>query len=311
MMLFILVGVFLTVALAVWGVALLVSRRDPTLKRRVEELEFGLPGTVSASALGFPQESQAKGLRRLVHQVGKKVPASAENVGALRRDLMRAGYRDPSAAVFYVGIRILLAVGLPLLLLVTVVPGMPSLQAVVILGAAAGIGFILPSFMLGRLVRRRQTKVTDALPDTLDLLVVCVEAGLGLNQALMRVGTEMGAVEPVIGDEFNLVNLEMRAGKSRMESLKNLARRTGVEDIGSLVSMLVQTDKFGTSVATSLRVFSESMRTKRRQRAEEKAAKTTIKMVFPLALCVLPALFVVVLGPAALHIFDTLVKSKG
>jgi tight adherence protein C len=139
-------------------------------------------------------------------------------------------------------------------------------------------------------------------------MVVCVEAGLGLNQAFVRVGAEMLHAEPIITEELNLVNLEMRAGTPRTEALKNLSRRTGVEDLGSLVSMLIQTDKFGTSVAKSLRVFSDSLRTRRRQRAEEAAAKTTIKMIFPLALCILPALLVVVLGPAALHIYDVLIK---
>jgi tight adherence protein C len=229
-------------------------------------------------------------------------------MGELRKELVRAGYRDPSAPYFYLGLRILLAIGLPLLLMVTVVPVLSSGRSMLLLVAAAIIGYVAPSFVLGKLVQRRQTRIVDALPDTLDLMVVCVEAGLGLNQAFVRVGEEMLHAEPVITEELNLVNLEMRAGTPRTEALKNLARRTGVEDLGSLVAMLIQTDKFGTSVAKSLRVFSDSLRTRRRQRAEEAAAKTTIKMIFPLALCILPSLLVVVLGPAALHIWDVLIK---
>ncbi|MFN2433714.1 MAG: type II secretion system F family protein [Gemmatimonadota bacterium] len=305
----ILANVFLAVALAVAGAGLLLVRRDPAVRRRIHEL--ALAGAPAGAAVSLTQTGlQPSGLRRIVTRLGERVPVSADDAGDLRRQLMRAGFRDGSAPVFYVGLRLLAAISLPLLLLLTLIPGVETPRAILLLGGAAGLGWVVPSFVLGRLVRRRRTRIVDALPDTLDLLVVCVEAGLGLNQALMRVGREMEAVEPIVTDELGLVNLEMRAGKPRTEALKNLARRTGVEDIASLVSMLIQTDKFGTSVAHSLRVFADGMRTKRRQKAEEAAAKTTIKMVFPLALCILPALFVVVVGPAALHIFEELIQKS-
>jgi tight adherence protein C len=304
----ILADVFLSVALAVCGLALLLGRRNPVVRRRVDELALAGAGPAALPA-SLTHAGRAGGWSRLLAGLGSRVPASPEDVGEMRRQLMRAGYRDQSAPVLYVGLRVLLAANVPLLLLLTVIPGMETPRALTILIGAAAFGYVLPAFALGRMVRRRQTRISDALPDTLDLMVVCVEVGLGLNQALLRVGAEMASVEPVIADEFNLVNLEMRAGTSRVEALKNLARRTGVEDLGSLVSMLVQTDKFGTSVAKSLRVFSESLRTKRRQKAEEAAAKTTIKMVFPLAVCILPSLFVVVVGPAALKIFDQLIRT--
>ena len=145
-----------------------------------------------------------------------------------------------------------------------------------------------------------------ALPDALDMLVVSVEAGLGLNQALMRVSEEIDRVSPVLSEQLALVNLEIRAGTAREEALRNLGERTGLQDINSLVGMLIQTERFGTSVAQALRVHSETMRTKRRQRAEEAAAKTTIKMIFPLVFCIFPALFVVILGPALIEIYKAL-----
>jgi tight adherence protein C len=176
---------------------------------------------------------------------------------------------------------------------------------VVALGAC-GVGYLLPSMVLGRMARRRQHRMRLGLADTLDLLVVSVEAGLGLDQALQRVGEELAFAHPDLCEELRLVNLEMRAGKPRVEALRNLGERTGVDDITSLVAMLVQTDKFGTSLSQSLRVHSDTLRTKRRQRAEEAAAKTGVKMVFPLVFCIFPAIWVVTIGPAAIRFVQVL-----
>ena len=167
------------------------------------------------------------------------------------------------------------------------------------LGGAA-LGYLLPGMALARMAKRRQHRIRLSLPDALDLLVVSVEAGLGLDQAMQRVGEELAFAHPELSDELRLINLELRAGKARSEALRNLAERTGVDDLSSLVAMLIQTDKFGTSVAQSLRVHSETLRTKRRQRAEEAAAKTGVKMVFPLVFCIFPAIWVVTIGPAAI-----------
>ena len=309
MTLLILTTVFLSVALAASAAGALMVRRDATLRRRLDELEQPREERAPSLRPSLTQAPDPGGLRRVVASMGRRVPISPDDVGELRRRLIRAGYRDANASVLYMGLRVVLALALPLLLLLTVIPGMGPPRAMLLLAASAGMAYALPSFALGRLIGRRQDRITRALPDALDLLVICVEAGLGLNQALMRVGKEMGTVEPVIEEELNLLNLEMRAGKTRVEALKNLARRTGVDDILSLVSMLIQTDRFGTSVANSLRVFSESMRTKRRQRAEEAAAKTTIKIIFPLVVCVMPSLFVVVLGPGLIQIYATLVNT--
>ena len=172
-----------------------------------------------------------------------------------------------------------------------------------VFGVAAG--WMVPKFMLSTRITRRQKELQKALPDAVDLLVICVEAGLGLNQAMMRVAEEIRHVSRLMTEELALANMAIRAGTPREQALLDLAERTGLADIRSLVTMVIQTDRFGTSVAKSLRVHSESMRTKRRQRAEEAAAKTTIKMVFPLTFCIFPALFVVVLGPAFISIFET------
>ncbi len=167
-------------------------------------------------------------------------------------------------------------------------------------------GYVLPGMLLARKARRRQHRIRLSLADALDLLVVSVEAGLGLDQALARVGQELAFAYPDLSSELRLVNLELLAGKGRSEALRNLADRTGVDDLSSLVAMLVQTDKFGTSVAHSLRVFSETLRTKRRQRAEEAAAKTGVKMVFPLVVCIFPAIWIVTIGPAAIQFMKVL-----
>ena len=181
--------------------------------------------------------------------------------------------------------------------------------AVHILGVALpamGFGYVLPGMVLARKAKRRQHRIRLSLADALDLLVVSVEAGLGLDQALARVGQELSFAHPDLSAELRLVNLELLAGKGRSEALRNLADRTGVDDLSSLVAMLVQTDKFGTSVAHSLRVFSDTLRTKRRQRAEEAAAKTGVKMVFPLVVCIFPAIWIVTIGPAAIKFVQVL-----
>jgi tight adherence protein C len=167
-------------------------------------------------------------------------------------------------------------------------------------------GYLLPGMALARMAKKRQHTIRLSLPDALDLLVVSVEAGLGLDQALQRVGEELAFAHKDLSDELRLVNLELRAGKARPDALRNLADRTGVDDLSSLVAMLVQTDKFGTSVAQSLRVHSDTLRTKRRQRAEEAAAKTGVKMVFPLVFCIFPAIWVVTIGPAAIKFVQVL-----
>jgi tight adherence protein C len=255
-------------------------------------------------------EGAARGAR------GTAAPAAdlsgdPRHASPLRQQLIHAGYREPSAVAIFWGARLALTVGLGALgfLVVQAATG-DGIRALLAGGWGAGLGWVGPSVRVRSRARARQKDIQRALADALDLMVVCVEAGLALNQALVRVADEIRHVSQVTSDELTLVNLEIRAGVPRDEALRNLGDRTGVADLQSLVAMLIQTDRFGTSVAQALRVHSDTMRTKRRQRAEEAAAKTTIKLVFPLAFCIFPALFVVILGPALISIYRTLAGMK-
>jgi len=169
-------------------------------------------------------------------------------------------------------------------------------------------GFFLPRYVLRKMVKGRQQRVRWGLADALDLLVVSIEAGLGLNAAIVKVGEELREVHPDISEEFELTNLEIRVGRDRDEALRNLAERTGVDDLRSLVAMLIQADRFGTSIARAVRVYADSLRTKRRQRAEQAAQKAAVKLLFPLACFLFPTLFIAILGPAALNLIDSFAK---
>ncbi len=235
-------------------------------------------------------------------KLGKAVPRSPSEMGKLQQRLVTAGYRNNEAVAVFFGIRIAFAL-LMFFLFASPIFMKPNLLVGL---AACGLGYVLPGVLLARMAKRRQHKIRLGLPDALDLLVVSVEAGLGLDQAIQRVADELAFAHPELADEMRLINLELRAGKARPEALRNFGERTGVDDVISLVTMLVQTDKFGTSVAQSLRVHSETARTKRRQRAEEAAAKTGVKMVFPLVFCIFPAIWVVTIGPAAIKFVQVL-----
>ena len=239
---------------------------------------------------------------QVMEPISKMLPKSPDEVSQSRALLYQAGYREPRHMTVYFGLRVLGAIGgLALVVFTGAGSTSPILMFVVPL-----IGYVLPRFLLKRKISNRQHSIKLALPDALDLAVICVEAGLSLDQTILRVGTELKHVHPALSDEFQLVNLEMRAGKPRPEALRNLALRTGVDDLRSLVAVLVQTDRFGTSIAHALRVHSDALRTERRQRAEEAAAKTTIKMIPVIVFFIFPAMFFVVLGPAVIQIIRTL-----
>lgn len=235
-------------------------------------------------------------------RVGNAVPHSTSEMGKLQTKLVRAGYRSHEAVAVFFGIRLGFAL-LCFAAFATPIFMRPNLALAL---AGCGFGYLLPNMALGRLAKKRQHVIRLGLADALDLLVVSVEAGLGLDQAIQRVGEEIAFAHVDLSDELRLVNLELRAGKARTEALRALAERTGVDDLASLVAMLVQTDRFGTSVAQSLRVFADTLRTKRRQRAEEAAAKTGVKMVFPLVFCIFPAIWVVTIGPAAIKFVEVI-----
>jgi tight adherence protein C len=249
-----------------------------------------------------PTTSMADKLERALDPISKALPKSPTEVSETRGFLMQAGYREPQHLTIYFGLRGFLAAAA----LVTVIvtgwgQGNPTLFV-----ALPALGYILPRFVLKRMIKARQIAIRLALPDALDLTVICVEAGLGLDQALQRVAEELKAAHIELSEELGLVHLEMRAGKPRQEALRNLALRTGVDDVRALVAVLVQTDRFGTGISQALRVHSDALRTERRQRAEEAAAKVSVKMVPVLVFLIFPAMFIVSLGPAAIAIIRTL-----
>ena len=239
----------------------------------------------------------------LVKRLGALLPQSPKDSTTMQKRLFRAGYRSPGALKTLYGVKVALAVLLPLLASV-VVASFPAVAdyRLMILASAAALGLFGPNEWVRMASRRRQKKIRRALPNALDLLVVCVESGLGLDQAIMQCAKELEHAHPEICQEFTLVNLELKAGKRRAEALRNLAERTGVDDVKKLVAVLIQADKFGTGVAQSLRGHSEYMRVRMRQVAEEKAAKLGVKLIFPIFFCILPSLFVVTVGPVMVRI---------
>ncbi|PYR94785.1 MAG: type II secretion system protein [Acidobacteria bacterium] len=271
----------------------LMPNRAAAIDRRLEELTLGRERE---------EKPRFQTITGVLKRLGEKVPKSAKEMGSLRLRLVQAGFRRDEALTMFFGIRVLFALGLFMAFSTSLI-ARPNLTLAL---GGLGLGYILPGMVLARLAKRRAHRIRLSLADMLDLLVVSVEAGLGLDAALTRVGQELAFAYPELADELRLINLELRAGKPRSEALRNLADRTGVDDLSSLVTMLIQTDKFGTSVAQSLRVYSETLRTKRRQRAEEAAAKTGVKMVFPLVTCIFPAIWVVTIGPAAIRFVTVL-----
>lgn len=252
-------------------------------------------------------------LQALLEWFGKlNQPSNVEEVRATRRQLISAGYRSGKAPIYYVGAKLLLAIVTVCLL--TVIPakslGFPSAsQLTFFYVLAAACGYYAPVLWLRKAINARKDAIQRAIPDALDLMVVCIEAGLGLDQAITRVGEEVKRTHPELSDELNLLALELRAGIIRREALKNLAHRTDLEEVRNLVAMLVQTDRFGTSIGQALRVHADAMRTTRRLKAEEMAAKLPVKLLFPLLFFIFPSMFIVLLGSAAIQMIRVLLPA--
>ena len=277
------------------GALALIPGHAAVVRRRLGEVSGK---SMRGGGDGFTSDRIVGTLRR----IGNAVPKSPSEMSKLQLRLVHAGYRRHDALILFLGVRAGCALAVFALLATPLFVRVSVPMALL----GAGLGYVLPGVVLARLAKRRQHIVRLSTPDALDLLVVSVEAGLGLDQAIQRVGDELAPVHPELSEDLRLINFELRAGKPRAEALHNLAARTGVDDLISLVAILVQTDKFGTSVAAALRVYSDVLRTKRRQRAEEAAAKTAVKMVFPLVICIFPAIWIVTLGPAAIKFMQVL-----
>lgn len=255
---------------------------------------------------GLSQTPEVGWIVRVIQQVGEKVPISPDDAGVTRRDLIMAGYRSESAIKVFNGIKITLCIVL-VILAFSIRSAIPNPVLRVVMIAFSGfMGFYLPGYMLDKKIAKRQNTIRLALPDALDMLVVSVEAGLGLDQALQHVGRELQLSHKELSEELSLVNLEMRAGKRRSEALKNLAERTGEPELQKLVAILVQSDRFGTSMGDSLRSHSDFLRVRRRQEAEERAGKVGVKLVFPIFFFILPSMLIVAAGPGLLQVFKYL-----
>ena len=278
---------------------MVIPPSDPArnrLARLWRETKAGPP------AISFRRKQKVRA-ERVLEDVGKMMLPWSKDDSRTTVLLIRAGYRRSESILVYQGAKIVMPLLLVALVLFT---GLFQLNPVFFLAMAGIVGFVIPDFWLTSRIRKRQRKILTGLPDALDLLTVCVEAGMGLDQALYRVSQEIHISCPELSEELRLMNMEARFGKSRAESMRDLASRTGVEDVKTAVAMLIQTDRFGTDLARALRVHSVTMRVRRRQHAEELASKTSVKMVPALVFFIFPAMFVVILGPAVIALVRTL-----
>jgi tight adherence protein C len=285
-----LTAVFATVGLVAWMIGQSVIARSSPTRRRIDALARAT-GDATAQADPAAPSGLFNGAAR---RKPTFVPLSPKSMGMLQRRLTIAGYHHPRAVELYLLAQVALVAvlgGLPLLL----IGRSRGLFVALLLGI---LGYMAPGIAVDRLIAKRRRLIENGLPDALDMLIVSLEAGLGLDQAILKSSEELMIAHPELAEELRLINVECRAGKPRIEALKNFASRTKVDDVRALVAMLVQTDRFGTSVAQALRTHAEVSRTKRRQRAEERAAKIGVKLVFPLVFCLFPAFFVVTIGPA-------------
>ena len=283
-------------------VAAVVSAVGVRLWARPEAAIERVTGTIVEPETKAPAHPSLV-FRDLIRRLGSLLPTSAKEASATERLLIRAGIRSPNGLKLLYGVKVLLALLLlGAALAVTAGRKEASDYTILVAGGAAAAGFMAPSSYVRMKAKRRQKRMRRGLPDALDLLVICVESGLGLDQALMQTAKELGRSQPAISQEFALVNLELKAGKRRAEALRNLGERTAVGELKKLVAVLIQADRFGTSVAQSLRTHADFLRVQSRQTAEEKAAKLGVKLVFPIFFCILPTLFVVTVGPVAVRI---------
>lgn len=298
--------VFLAVTVGVLGIGTVVTRGADVRAR--------LRGLMPGSQLDEPVESDwSKAAKRVAAPVAKlSTPETEEEISKLRARFMHAGFRDASAPVWFFAAKTVLVVSLPLAWLFAelalALPVDPTTSISVML-VFAGFGYYVPNAALAWLTRRRQRLLFEAFPDAIDLMIVCVEAGLGLDMAINRSAQEMRLRSVPLADELDMVALELRVGASRERALRNLAIRTGLDEVATFTTMLLQADRFGTSLADSLRVHADSLRTRRRLRAEEAAAKIPLKLLFPLIFFIFPSMLMVLLGPAMIQVFRILLPT--
>lgn len=296
------VGVFIAVALFAGGATAWLLARSSPEQRRLRTIVAG------TGPMGILTETPilAQGPDPALKRVSKYLPRSASDMSRLQKRLTRAGYPHYRSVIIYSAFELLLPVAAFFLSIALL-----RFSTGLVVGLlAAGAMYVVPSFYIGHKTNLRKKAIRNGLPDALDLLTVCVEAGSALDQAIVKTSQELLVSHPILAEELRLVTTEVRAGKPRLEAFRNFAQRTGVDDVRSLVSMLTQTDRFGTSIGDALRVHSETSRTRRRQEAEERANKVGVKLVFPLALCLFPALYVVCFGPVVVRIYHAFFEGQ-
>ncbi len=286
--------------LAFFGVFLLIASAGLLLFYReamVQRIRSVIGTRPEKASLTGKLQNAGSSIGVVVESLEKVIPKSLSEISVVQQRLIRAGLRNDSAVKFFYGSKVVVIVALCAIVTFT---GLAANSPLIFYVAAIGLGYLAPDFWLGRKIKSRQSRIRLTLPDLLDLLVICVEAGLGIDQATARAALELAPTHPVIADELDIVVLEQRAGRPRSEAWRHMAERTDVEVVRNLVSMLVQSEQFGTSIAKTLRTHSETLRTQRIQTVEEMAAKTTVKLIFPLVLFIFPCLFLVTLGPAVI-----------
>lgn len=297
---------FVCITLGALAAYWLMFRPPSAATERLKQMGDGGGAAVAAPSLVAEESAVSAFAEKMATPLSRLAPPSAAEAKKLAKQLMHAGYRSPNAPIIYRALQLLSMAFFPGAVAVgCALWGKPLGSAAMWILGGFVLGFMLPRYALKRLIKGRQLRLQWGLADALDLLVVSIEAGLGLNSALVRVGDEMKEVHPDIAEEFAMTNMEIRVGRDRAEALRNLADRTGVDDLRSLCAMLIQADKFGTSIARAVRVYADSLRTKRRQRAEQAAQKAAVKLLFPLACFLFPTLFIALLGPAFINLMDT------
>jgi len=307
---------FIGIVLFTFGIFYYLDYRKMHHKliEKIERMGRGRESEETTDTSSTDNKVVKKYFLKIISSLGNLVKSKrGSDISHLRKTFLNAGYRRQDAPVIFFGSKTFLAILLPacffllkFLNIKTIAHGKFMLFSILL----ALIGFYLPNIWLQRKIARRKEEILKGFPDALDMIVVCVEAGIGLDGAINRVGEEMKLSNKALSEEFRLFNLEMRGGKLRRDALRNLAMRTGLEEVSNLVTLLIQTDKFGTSVAQALRVHSDSLRTKRYQKAEEVAARLPVKLIFPLILFILPTLLLTLIGPAAIMIFRAFAKLK-
>ena len=297
MLIFIVLLTFSCIALGVMSVYWFAARPASAVTARLESMDPSL-----ALIENNPVTTMAE---RVAEPLNRIVPISAVEAAKLQKQLLQAGYSYQDAALVFHAIQITLMLAIPILAITLCIYLDRPASSFVLWGAiGAAVGFFVPRYVLWKKIIGRQQRIRWALADALDLMVIAVEAGLGLNAALNRVGDELKNTHPDLHNELELVNLEIRVGRSRDEALRNLAERTGVDDVRSFVALLVQADRYGSSIAKAVRVFADSLRTQRRQRAEQAAQKAALKLLFPLTAFLFPVIIMIILAPAALNLID-------